>query len=68
MKGRFDYGEMLERTSEATAETSLKYDVVLSRAFVTGDEYRGRKTPFLTNVRREGVALCSVLRCGSSSP
>ncbi|MBS3933552.1 MAG: nucleotidyltransferase domain-containing protein [Truepera sp.] len=57
MRRPFDYGEMIERTSEATAEISLKYDVVISRAFVTRDDYRFRKTPFLTNVRREGVAL-----------
>ncbi len=57
MKRPFDYGEMIERTSKVTAELSLKYDVVLSRVFVTRDDYRSRKTPFLMNVRREAVAL-----------
>jgi len=57
MSGPFDCGEMIERTSEATAEISLKYDVVLSRVFVTRDDYRSRRTPFLTNVRREGGTL-----------
>lgn len=57
MERPFDYGELLDRTSEATAEISLKYDVVLSRTFVTGQDYTSRKTPFLMNVRREGVAL-----------
>jgi predicted nucleotidyltransferase len=57
MRRPFDYGEMIEATSEATAEISLKYDVVLSRAFVTLDDYRFRETPFLANVRREGVAI-----------
>jgi uncharacterized protein len=57
MEGPFDYGDLLDRTSEATAEISLKYDVVLSRTFVTGQDYASRKTPFLMNVRREGVAL-----------
>ena len=57
MKEPFDYGELLDRTSEATAEISLKYDVVLSRAFVTRQDYRFRDTPFLMNVRREGVTL-----------
>lgn len=57
MRRPFDYGEMIEATSEVTAEISLKYDVVLSRAFVTLDDYRFRKTPFLANVRREGVAI-----------
>lgn len=57
MKTSFDYGDLLERTSEATAEISLKYDVVLSRTFVTSEDYSSRNTPFLMNVRREGIAL-----------
>lgn len=57
MKGPFDYSDLLDRTSEATAEISIKYDVVLSRAFVTRDDYRFRQTPFLMNVRREGFVL-----------
>lgn len=57
MKGPFDYGEMLERTSEVSAELSLKYDLVLSRAFVTRQDFQSRRTPFLMNVLREGVVL-----------
>lgn len=57
IKGPFDYGELIERTSEASAELSLKYDVVLSRAFVTRQDFESRDIPFLMNVRREGVAL-----------
>ncbi len=57
MKKTFDYDDLLERTSELTASLSLKYDVVISRVFVTRKDYRTRLTPFLMNVRREGVAL-----------
>jgi predicted nucleotidyltransferase len=57
LKGPFDYGDMIQRTSEVTAETSLEYEVVLSRTFVTRDEYISKKTPFLMSVRREGVVL-----------
>lgn len=57
MKSPFDYSRLIEQTSAATAELSLKYDIVLSRAFVESDEYKSRGTPFLMNVRREGVAL-----------
>jgi predicted nucleotidyltransferase len=53
----FDYGEMIARTSALTASLSLEYGVVLSRAFVTRDEYETRQLPFLMNVRREGVAV-----------
>ena len=57
MKKSFDYGELILRTSEITAEISLKYDVVLSRSFARLEDYETRQTPFLMNVRREGVAV-----------
>lgn len=57
MKGPFDYGDLLDRTSEVSAELSLRYDVVLSRAFVTRQDFQFRDIPFLMNVRREGVAV-----------
>jgi uncharacterized protein len=57
MKKPFDYGEMILKTSEASAELSLKYDVVISRAFVTRLDYETRNIPFLMNVRREAVAV-----------
>lgn len=56
MGGPFDYGALIRRTAEAAAEVSLKYDVVISTAFVTADDYQTRNTPFLMNVRREGIA------------
>jgi uncharacterized protein len=57
MKRPFDYGELILRTSEITSEISLKYDVVLSRSFVRLEDYKTRQTPFLMNVRREGMAV-----------
>lgn len=57
MRGPFDYGEMIVRTSALTARLSLEYGVVLSRAFVTRDDYATRQLPFLMNVRREGIAV-----------
>ncbi|GIW42345.1 MAG: hypothetical protein KatS3mg076_2922 [Candidatus Binatia bacterium] len=57
MRGPFDYGALIRKTAEAAAEISLKYDVAISTAFVTSQDYRSRNTPFLMNVRREGVAI-----------
>lgn len=57
MKHPFDYGELVRRTGAAAAEVSLKYDVVISTAFVTRADYLSRRTPFLMNVRREGVVV-----------
>ena len=57
MKDPFDYGELILKTSQITGDTSLKHDVVLSRAFTTVEDYEARQTPFLMNVRREGVPV-----------
>jgi predicted nucleotidyltransferase len=57
MRAPFDYGALIKRTAEAAAQISLKYDVVISTAFVLSEEYRTRNTPFLMNVRREGVTV-----------
>ena len=53
----FDYAQMIARTSALTARLSLEYGVVVSRAFVTRDDYEMRQTPFLMNVRKEGVPV-----------
>lgn len=55
LRGAFDYGEAIRESSALTAEISLKYDVVLSRIFVTEEEFATRNLPFFINVRREGV-------------
>ncbi len=57
MRGSFDYGTLIEKTSKLTAAVSLEHDVVISRAFVTRHDYQTRLTPFLMNVRREGVPV-----------
>jgi hypothetical protein len=36
---------------------SLENDVVISRAFVSKKEYKEKQSPFLINVRREGVVV-----------
>ena len=55
MKSPFDYGELIRKTSELTASVSLKHEAVISRVFVTREDYETKQTPFLMNVRAEGV-------------
>ena len=57
MNEDFDYGELLRKTSELGAAISLAHDVVISRVFVTRKDYESRSTPFLMNVRKEGVPV-----------
>jgi hypothetical protein len=39
------------------ADLSLQHDVVISRAFVSNERFEREQTPFLLNVRREGVTV-----------
>jgi len=52
-----DYGDLIRRTSTAVAALSLQHDVVISRAFVSRERFEHEQTPFLLNVRREGVPV-----------
>ncbi len=57
IKGDFNYIELLKRSDNLAASLSLENDIVISRAFVSERDYRDRQTPFLMNVRREGIAV-----------
>jgi predicted nucleotidyltransferase len=52
-----DYGDLIRRTSTVVSALSLQHDVVISRVFVSGERFEQEQTPFLLNVRREGVPV-----------
>lgn len=52
-----DYGDLIQRTSDLVGRLSLQYDIVISRAFVSCKRYAHEESPFLINVRREGVPV-----------
>lgn len=57
VRGPFDYGDLIKRTSPIVSALSLQHDVVISRAFVTEEQFKYGQSPFLLNVRREGVVV-----------
>ena len=57
LKDEFNYIEMLKKSDDQVAALSLENDVVISRAFVSKEEYEHRQIPFLMNVRREGMPV-----------
>ena len=57
LKDDFNYSEMLRLSSDFAASLSLENDVVISRAFVSKEQFEHRQTPFLMNIRREGVPV-----------
>jgi predicted nucleotidyltransferase len=57
VRGSFDYGDLIRRTSPIVSALSLENDVVISRAFVSKDRFEREDSPFLLNVRRDGVPV-----------
>jgi predicted nucleotidyltransferase len=57
VRGPFDYGDLIRRTSSIVSALSLQHDVVISRAFVSKEQFEHGQSPFLLNVRREGVVV-----------
>lgn len=50
-----NYTAEIERTGVLTSSMSLQYGVSVSRVFVSEQDWAGRETPFLANVREEAV-------------
>lgn len=57
LRGKVRPGEEISRTIDIVAALSLDHHVVISCAFVGLDSYRAHHSPFLRNIRREGVAV-----------
>ncbi len=57
MAGQVNFQEVMQRTSELVAELSLRHDIVISRTFTSAMHWQTAHTPFLINVRREGVPV-----------
>jgi predicted nucleotidyltransferase len=57
IQGHFDYFELVKRTGGIAAKLSLEYETVLSLAFVSQKAFEQQKTPFLMNIKQEGVPV-----------
>jgi predicted nucleotidyltransferase len=57
LNGEFDYFNMIERTSKLTVDLSLENDTVISLAFTSKEKFDHKMSPFLMNVRKEGIAV-----------
>jgi uncharacterized protein len=57
LQGPVDPGEEIARSGELTAAFSLEHDVVISRVFISAEQFFDEQSPLLLNVRREGISL-----------
>lgn len=47
----------IDKTSQFIADLCLEFDVVISRHFISTEKYQTGNTPFLTNVKKEGILV-----------
>lgn len=57
VNGEVNQAALIRRTSELVARLSLENDLVISRAFISKERFETERSPFILNVRREGVPL-----------
>src|SRR5437870_2423111 len=55
LKDKVSQFEEVDRTGNFTSALCLKYDALISRIFVSEEDYLHSQIPFLLNVRREGI-------------
>lgn len=57
LKGEVRQFEEVARTSKFNTALCLKYDVLISRLFVSDEDYRESQLSLLENVRAEGIRI-----------
>ena len=57
LDGVVNPSEEITRTEETVASLSLKWDRVISCAFMSKERFQAEQSPLLMNIRKEGVAL-----------
>jgi uncharacterized protein len=57
LNGEVNLTRLLRQTSDAIARLSLENDIVISRAFISKERFENEISPFILNIRREGIVI-----------
>jgi uncharacterized protein len=57
LKNPFNYSQESERISIFIADLCLEYNVLISCAFTTNDQFHHHNNGFFRNIRQEGLAI-----------
>jgi uncharacterized protein len=57
LQGEVRFGEEIRRTTEIVGDLALQNHAALSRVFVSAERFAEDQSPFLMNVRREGIMV-----------
>jgi predicted nucleotidyltransferase len=55
LKSTINPYDEIDKTSEIIADLCLEYDVVISRHFISSEKFENQNTPFIYNVKKEGI-------------
>ena len=57
LKSTINPYDEIDKTSEIIADLCLEYDVVISRHFISPEKFENQNTPFIYNVKKEGIMI-----------
>jgi predicted nucleotidyltransferase len=57
LKNEINPYQEIDKTGNFIVNLCLDYDVVISRHFISLDKFKNQDSPFLQNVKREGILL-----------
>ena len=57
LKSAINPYDEIDKTSKMIADLCLEYDVVISRHFISSEKFENQNTPFIYNVKKEGVMI-----------
>jgi uncharacterized protein len=57
LKNNINPYQEIDKTGIFVSNLCLKYDVVISRHFISQEKFSNNNTPFLFNIRQEGINL-----------
>ena len=61
LKSAINPYDEIDKTSEIIADLCLEYDVVISRHFISSEKFNNQNTPFIYNVKKEGIIIWKFL-------
>ena len=57
LKSAINPYDEIDKTSEIIADLCLEYNVVISRHFISSEKFENQDTPFIYNVKKEGIMI-----------
>jgi predicted nucleotidyltransferase len=57
LKQQINYYKEIDKTSDIIYHICQEYDVLISRHFISAEQFKNTNNPFIQNVKKEGITL-----------